>query len=143
MLTFGTGLTPTFWQHYHSATAHKPQTNNITNTDDPELDTLIDQFEAGTSLEMRLQLSHKIQQILHDKANFIPSYKIPYVREAYWRWIKLPEGYGTRTSTEIADPFSMGTLWIDADTQKETRDAQSTGRGFPPVNIVDEKWRVD
>jgi microcin C transport system substrate-binding protein len=143
MLTFGTGLTPTFWQHYHSDNAHKPQTNNITNTDDPELDKLIDQFEAGTTLEMRLQLSHQIQQILHDKANFIPSYKIPYVREAYWRWIKLPEGYGTRTSTEIADPFGMGTLWIDEDVQKETLDARAAGRGFPPVNIVDEKWRVD
>ena len=30
-----------YWQGFHSDNAHKPQTNNITNTDDPELDKLI------------------------------------------------------------------------------------------------------
>jgi microcin C transport system substrate-binding protein len=143
MLTFGTGLTPTFWQHYHSVNAHKPQTNNITNMDDKDLDKLIDEFESGTNLETRLRLSHQIQQIIHDAADYIPSYKIPYVREAYWRWVKLPEGYGTRTSTEMTDPFSLGLLWIDPDTAKETLEARDAGRAFDPVTIVDEKWRVN
>ncbi len=35
-------LRPDPWQSFHSANAHKPQTNNITNTDDPEMDKLIE-----------------------------------------------------------------------------------------------------
>jgi microcin C transport system substrate-binding protein len=143
MLTFGVGLTPTFWQHYHSANAHMPQTNNITNTDDPDLDKLIDEFEAGTDLPTRLRLSHEIQQIVHDLADYIPSYKIPYVREAYWRWVQLPESHATRTSTEIADPFLLGTLWIDDSVRAETLAARTAGRAFAPTTIVDETWRVD
>ncbi len=143
ILRFGTGLTPTFWQHYHSVNAHKPQTNNITNTDDKELDKLIDEYEVGSDLETRLKLSHQIQQIIHEQADFIPSYKVPYVREAYWRWIRLPAFYGTRTSSdEVTDPFSAGLSWFDEDAKKETLEARAAGRGFPPVTIVDETWRT-
>ncbi len=136
-------MTPTFWQHYHSVNAHKPQTNNITNTDDKELDKLIDEYEVGSDLETRLKLSHQIQQIIHEQADFIPSYKVPYVREAYWRWIRLPASYGTRTSSdEVTDPFSAGLSWFDEDAKKETLEARAAGRGFPPVTIVDETWRT-
>ncbi len=143
MLTFGTGLIPTFWQHYHSVNAHKPQTNNITNTDDPELDKLIDAFESGSNLQARLDLSHRIQQIVNDKASFIPSYKIPYVRQAYWRWLRMPESHGTRTSTDVTEPFSLSLSWIDETVRQETLDAQSAGRAFEPVTIVDETWRTN
>ena len=142
-LRFGTGLTPSYWQHYHSDNAHKPQTNNLTATDDPELDRLIDEYDAAADIDTRLRLSHQIQQIVHDKAGFIPAYKMPYLREAYWRWIKTPEGYGVRTSTEIADPFSSGLFWIDEDVKRETLEARAAGRAFEPVTIVDETWRTD
>ncbi len=48
LLTFSTGLTPSFWQRYHSENAHKPQTNNITNLDDKALDKLIDEYENAS-----------------------------------------------------------------------------------------------
>ena len=143
LLTFSTGLTPSFWQRYHSENAHKPQTNNITNLDDKALDKLIDEYENASELDRRLELSHEIQQITSEVADYIPSYKIPYVREAYWRWIKLPDAYGTRTSSEIIDPFSAGLLWIDEDVKKETLEARDAGRAFDPVTIVDETWRPD
>jgi microcin C transport system substrate-binding protein len=144
MVGFSTGLTPSFWQHYHSENAHKPQTNNITNMDDPALDKLIDEYENASILDRRLELSHEIQEIVYETADYIPSYKIPYVREAYWRWIKLPESHGTRISSDsITDPFSAGLLWIDEDVKKETLEARDAGRAFEPVTIVDETWRVD
>ncbi len=33
---YGTELRPSPWQTFHSVNAHKPNTNNTTNTDDPE-----------------------------------------------------------------------------------------------------------
>jgi microcin C transport system substrate-binding protein len=140
---------PAFWEHYHSDNAHIPQTNNITATDDPELDALIIEQRDATDLETRVRLAHVIQQRVWDIAGFIPLYKVPYTREAYWRWLKLPETHGTRmTDPYLFDPLSEalrtdGLFWIDEDVKRETLEARRTGRAFAPVSIVDETWRVD
>ena len=143
IVTYGTNLTPSFWQAYHSDNAHKPQTNNITNMDDPEIDRLIDEFEAASTLEERVALSHRIQLLVHDQAAFIPTFKIPFLREAGWRWLRLPDTIATRTSGEIFDPWVSGLFWIDEDIKADTLAARQAGRKFEPVNIVDTTWRVD
>ena len=142
-LTFGTNLTPSFWQGYHSDNAHTPQTNNITNTDDPEIDTLIDEFEEAADIETRLVLSHRIQELVHEVGGFIPSYKIPFVREAFWRWLRLPQHNGTRTSAALFDPFLSGLFWIDEGMRAETLDARQGSGSFPPIDIVDTTWQAD
>jgi microcin C transport system substrate-binding protein len=97
----------------------------------------------------RIRLSHEIQQRIHDIGAFIPMYKVPYTREVYWRWIRLPEHHGVRmTNPTLIDPISEnlrtdGLFWIDQDIKAETLEARRTGRVFPPVTIVDETWRVD
>jgi microcin C transport system substrate-binding protein len=143
VVTFGTSLTPSFWQSYHSENAHKPQTNNLTNTDDPEIDRLIDEFEAATTLEDRVRLSHQIQELVTEVGAFIPSYKIPFLREAYWRWLQLPETRATRTAGEIFDPFVSGLLWIDEAIKEDTLAARRDGRRFQTSDVVDTTWRVE
>src|SRR5262249_7961002 len=101
-----TNLFPQFWEHYHSDNAHKTQTNNITNTDDPELAKLIIEHPEATDKATRIRLALEIEQRIHDMAAFIPMYKVPYTREGYWRWLKLPEHYGTRTTEALFDPLS-------------------------------------
>jgi microcin C transport system substrate-binding protein len=139
---------PAFWEHYHSANAHIPQTNNITATDDPELDKIIIEQRDAIDLPTRIRLSHEIQQRIWEIGAFIPLYKVPYVREVAWRWVRLPETYGTRmTDPYLFDPISQGLrtdglFWIDEDMKRETLDARSAGRSFPPINVVDETWRV-
>jgi microcin C transport system substrate-binding protein len=142
-LRFGVGLTPSFWQAYHSDNAHKPQTNNLTNMDDKEIDALIDQYERASDLETRVRLSHQIQELTRAYAAFIPTYTIPYIRETYWRWMQMPESHGTRISGEIFDPLGAGLFWIDEDIKAETLEARRTGKTFPPMNIVDTTWRAD
>ena len=58
---YSTGLRPAFWQHYHSKNANKPQTNNITNTSDPELDRMITAYRDSLETKERIELSKKIQ----------------------------------------------------------------------------------
>jgi microcin C transport system substrate-binding protein len=41
---WSTGFRPAYWEHYHSDNANRTQTNNITNTADPELDRMIIQY---------------------------------------------------------------------------------------------------
>lgn len=140
---WGITLTPRFWQHYHSENAHKPQTNNITNTDDPELDALIMEYRAATDKETRIRLAHELEQMIHDSGAFIPTYKVPYTREAYWRWLRLPEHYATRTTEVIFNPMVEGLFWIDEEIKAETLAAKNRGDAFEVVNITDTTWRVE
>ena len=142
-MAWSTSLYPTFWQHYHSENAHIAQTNNITNTDNPELDALIDNYRAATDTESRQRYSHEIQQMIHDIGMFIPMYKVPYTREAYWRWLQLPEHHATRTTDTIFDPMAEGLFWIDQAIKAETLAAIREDRAFEPVYIEDTRWRVD
>ena len=140
-----TGLRPAFWQHYHSANAHKPQTNNISNTDDPELDRLIDDYRNSLDKEERIQLSLKIQEKLYEIGDFVPTFMVPYVRQAYWRWWRLPRVPGTKHSDDLFDPFSTATgglFWYDAQLRKETLAAKKKKIKLPQVTIIDETYKM-
>lgn len=136
-----TGLRPQYWGQFHSVNAHKPQTNNFTNTDDPELDAMIETYRSSTEEAERQNLAKAIQQKVHDIGAYIPTYMVPYIRVGYWRWMKLPEWYGTRTSESPFDPILSGLGWIDAEEKEFTQAAVERGETFEPVVIIDETYR--
>ena len=143
---WSTGMRPAFWQHWHSDNAHKPQTNNITNTDDPEIDRLIDRYRESLSKEERKRLSKEIQEKIHEQGAFVPTFMVPYVREAYWRWVRLPEFHGTQKSDTLFDPFNTmtgGLFWIDTKMKEQTLEAKDRGEVFEPVTIKDERYRSE
>jgi microcin C transport system substrate-binding protein len=134
---------PEFWEHFHSENAHKPQTNNITNSDDAEMDDLIIKYRESTDEAERKAISRQVQQKIHDIGAFIPTYKVPYTREAYWRWLVLPEWHATKSSDVIFDPVMSGLFWIDEEIKKETQQAMKSGTSFEPVLIIDETYKVN
>ncbi|MDY0220782.1 MAG: extracellular solute-binding protein [Desulfobacterium sp.] len=143
---WSTSLRPSYWQGWHSDNAHKAQTNNITNTDDPELDRLIDQYRSSLSEEERKSLSRIIQQKIHDQAAFVPTFMVPYVRQGFWRWLKLPESYGTRVSGSLFDPFDSttgGLFWFHSTIYDETRRAMKEGLAFEAETIVDKTFEPE
>ncbi|MGI9230037.1 MAG: ABC transporter substrate-binding protein, partial [Gammaproteobacteria bacterium] len=143
---WSTGLRPAYWQHFHSDNAHKTQTNNITNTDVPELDSLITQYRAAVEEADRIRLARQIQRLIHAQAMYIPTYMAPYARTAYWAWLSLPDFYGTRSSGSLFDPFgaggSGGLFWIDQAKKTSLEQARKDGRRFDPVVIKDETYKV-
>ncbi len=140
---WSTGLVPRFWQYYHSDNAHIPQTNNITNTDDPELDSLIMRYRESKEKDERIGLAHLLQRMTHDAGAYIPTYKVPYTREAYWRWLKMPKHFGTRTTDTIFNPLGEALFWFDENLKLETMAAKQEGISYPVVNITDTTWQVD
>lgn len=143
---WSTGMRPSFWQHWHSDNAHKPQTNNITNTDNPKIDALIDQYRASLDEEERISLSKQIQNLVHDQGAFVPTFMVPYVRLGYWRWLKLPQFHGTRRSDDLFAPFSTmtgGLFWIDLDVKEQTRQAMKKGTRFEAQTIIDKQFKVE
>ncbi|MBC2705306.1 extracellular solute-binding protein [Desulfobacula sp.] len=143
---WSTNIRPSYWQGWHSDNAHKPQTNNITNTDDPELDELIDKYRASLNEEERIELSIKIQAAIHETGAFVPTFMVPYVRLGYWRWLELPDFHGTKRSDSLFDPFSTttgGLFWINAEKKEKTLTAMKKDRVFQPVVIVNKRFKVE
>jgi microcin C transport system substrate-binding protein len=141
---WSTSLRPQYWEHFHSVNAHKPQTNNITNTDDPEMDQLIDAYRNSLEEKERIELSLKIQEKIHEIGCFVPTFMVPYIRQAYWRWWNLPNPPGTKHTGDLFEPFDSATgglFWYDKDLYEETMQAMKTGKKFPPVTIIDETYK--
>ena len=140
----GGGLSPSYWQFFFSANAHIPQTNNITNTDDPHIDAAILAYRAATGREQRIALAHELEQRVHDIGSVIPTFKVPYTREGFWRWIQLPENFGTRSSTSLFAPFGTegGLFWIDESIKEDVMSSRRSGKSFPPINIENTLWQT-
>ena len=143
------GLSPRYWEHFHSVNANKTQTNNLANYGDPEMDELIMRFRASADKEERVALAHRLEQMVHDAGVVIPTFQVPYTREGAWRWLKLPDGLGTRTSGSLfnsqalsAGIFSSGGLfWIDTEEKARVLAAKDAGDGLSPVLIVNDDYK--
>ncbi|MFO7713435.1 extracellular solute-binding protein [Desulfosarcina sp.] len=143
-LGWSTGLRPHFWEFWHSANAHKGQTNNVTNTDDPEMDRLIDVYRNSLDEAERIDMAHRIQTRVHEIGAFVPTFMVPYFREVYWRWWRFPDPPATRTSGSLFDAFSSGSgglFWFDPALHAETRQAMADGTTFEPVILVDQTFK--
>ncbi|MHA6962799.1 extracellular solute-binding protein [Zobellella denitrificans] len=140
----GGGLYPQYWEFFHSVNADKPQTNNLFNISDEQLDALIEEYRITMDLDAKAAISRRIQQRVHELAIFIPGYQVPYTREAYWRYVKLPEAKGTSQSPSLfwpmeGAPHSTGGLfWIDQELKAEIK---AGGKRYEPVLEVVETWR--
>ncbi|MCP4022570.1 MAG: ABC transporter substrate-binding protein [Desulfobacteraceae bacterium] len=144
-MAWSTNLRPSYWQGWHSDNANKTQTNNITNTDEPALDELIDQYRASLNAVERADLSKKIQKLIHETGAFVPTFMIPYIRQGYWRWVQLPEFHGTKRSETLFDPFNTsygGLMWLDEKIKAETKKAMKEKKKFTQQVIKDEQFKV-
>jgi microcin C transport system substrate-binding protein len=143
------GLSPEYWQFFHSVNAHVPQTNNLMNHDDPAMDKLIDEYRASTKKAERVELAHRLEQMVYDSGCVIPSFEVPYTREAAWRWVKLPRSLGTETTDVLFDPLELsgglyssgGLFWIDVEEKQRVRAAMADGVKFEPIFVKDETYR--
>ncbi|NNE36691.1 MAG: ABC transporter substrate-binding protein [Gammaproteobacteria bacterium] len=142
-LSLTSDFRPEYWSLFHSDNAHKANTNNFSNIDEPELDNLIDEYRFGIEEVERKRLSRDIQQKIHDLGIYIPFFKVPWTRDSYWRWVKLPAHHGTRFGKYLFPPVSdLGLFWIDEDVKNETLEAMKSGQTFEPVTIIDETYRI-
>ena len=143
---WSTTVRPRFWEHYHSVNAHLPQTNNITNMDNKDLDKLIDRYRDSIVPEERKKLSFEIQQILYDACDYVPTFMVPYMRQAYWRWLRLPDVPGTKISGDLFSPFDStagGLFWYDKELHEETLNAVKNNTKIQSVIIKDETYKME
>ncbi len=135
---WGTGMRPAYRQHFHSDNAHKPQTNNITNTDNPQMDKLIKAYRSATGKAERVRLAHEIQALIADIGAYIPTYMVPYTREAAWAYIRLPDDIAPKKAGQLFDPMGLGTLWIDQNIREKIKDKKK----LSPETIIEQRYRI-
>jgi microcin C transport system substrate-binding protein len=129
---------PRYWEMFDSVNAHKPQTNNLTDTAIPAMDKLIDEYDKATTMDQVRSLATQLETMVHDDAAFVPGFEIPFYRVGYWRWIRWPKDFNVRFS-QYAGQY--GLEWMDPAMKKETLAARSAGRTFPPTVAVYDQWK--
>ncbi len=129
---------PRFWDFFDSENAHKPQTNNLTNTADPAMDKLIDEYDHATNMDEVRRLARQLEEMVYHDASFIPAFEIPFYRLAFWRWIRWPQDFNVRFSLYAGQ---FGLEWIDPGIKQETLAARAAGGTFPPEVKVYDQWK--
>ncbi len=137
-MAWGTSQRPQYREHFHSDNANKPQTNNITNTADPEMDQLIDAYRLATRKAERVRLAHAIQDKIAAIGAFIPTYMVPYTREAAWAYVRLPDDIAPKRASSLFDPMGLGTLWIDPAIKAKIARKET----LPNTAIIDSRYRL-
>ena len=141
---WGTGLRPVYWEFFHSDNAGKAQTNNITNTSDPKIDAIIKKYEDSFDLKEKAVLAREIQKEIFEDGSIITTFQVPYFREAYWRYWKIPLVPATKISDGAFDPLGSttgGLFWFDSQTYTETMDAKASKKSFEPVTSINKEFR--
>ncbi|MFT6772188.1 MAG: microcin C transport system substrate-binding protein, partial [Congregibacter sp.] len=145
---------PRFWEHYHSDNAYddaflddgsinpnrelKTQTNNLEAFADYEMDQLIDEYRASQDKDEMIELSHRIINLHHEYASFSPGWYQPSLRLGHWRWMRYPDYFNHKYISATGD---LWLHWIDTDLKKEVQDARNSGKTFPPMINVYDKWK--
>ena len=131
----GTYPPPQYWTYFHSDNA-KPQSNNFTMVQDPELDQLIDKYRDTFDEPGRMKVSRDILQKIHDRGAFIPGFIVPFNRFLYWRSWKFPKVPGTKR-----EGLLTSVMWYDPEAAKELEEYQKAGKSFGKSVTKDTTYR--
>lgn len=124
---------PRYWETFHSVNAYNPdgsvkvQTNNLNVFRNSDMDRMIEQYRASNDVDEMIALAHRMEQLLHDEAIFVPGFVIPFYRIGYWRWREYPENFDVMKS-ESSGQWAMG--WINVEARMETLKARDRGQTF-------------
>ena len=124
-------------QYLHSEFTRSVNNNNIWGFGTAEVDELIQTYEENLDVEARLKATHRIDDIVHEEAFYIPFWTAPYIRLVYWDYLQFPEFYLPRRTEQITDYM---VYWIDPAKREALEEAMRTGRAYPLDDEVDKDF---
>jgi microcin C transport system substrate-binding protein len=131
------GFYPSPRQYLHTDFKNATNNNNIWGFGTEEVDELIRIYEEDLDFETRLRAMHRLDEIVHDEAFYIPFWSAPYVRLVYWDYVRFPEFYLPRRTEGIADYM---VYWIDPDARARLEQAMRAGEALPPDEEIDKDY---
>jgi microcin C transport system substrate-binding protein len=118
---------------------YKGHTNNndIWGFGSKDVDTLIKTYEESLDANARLKAMHRIDQIVHDDAFYVPFWYAPYARLAYWDYIQFPDYYMPKRSQDVTDYLNF---WFDPAKKASLDDAMRNNRALPGGGNIDKDY---
>jgi len=122
----------------HSKYADEVEVTNITSMAYPELDMLIDKYNAEWDAKKRIPLAHKIDSIAVNSFHYGLGWTSPYgARMLYWNKFNMPES-GISYIGDWRSPMSM--WWIDPEKEKKIIDARKNNIQLSKENEIIDYW---
>lgn len=109
---------------------------NVTATASPEVDDAILACQTARTEEEAIAAHHRVQQLIHDEACWVPGWTAAYCRFAQWRWLKWPQTSDCNfCPPRYADPLDSHLYWIDEEERVRTLRARAANESFPEQEI--------
>jgi microcin C transport system substrate-binding protein len=114
----------------HSKFAEDIEVTNITSMAIPDLDKLIDMYNAEWDAKKRVPLAHKIDSIAINSYHYAMGWTSPYgLRMMYWNKFGIPEKGISYIGDWMAPIFMW---WVDPDKEIELKNAITSQKNLPP-----------
>jgi microcin C transport system substrate-binding protein len=121
-------------QYLHTEFRDANNNNNIWGFGSEEVDELIRVYEEDLDFENRVAAVHRIDEIVHDAAFYVPFWHAPFKWVIHWDHIVFPEFYLPRRTDQVTD-FLV--YWIDPARRAALDEAMRANRPLPVDDDID------
>ena len=122
----------------HSKFADKLEVTNITSMAIPEIDKLIEQYNAEWDAKKRIPFAHKIDSIAVNSYHYALGWTSPYgARMLYWNKFEMPD-WGLYYASGWQSPITL--WWIDPSKEKQLQKAKSNNTSMPKEDEIIDYW---
>ena len=129
--------------YYHSQYAYAEDgrivksSNNISAYACPDLDRATEASSQARTLAEAITTHHRVQQLIHDGASWIPGWSSVYWRFAQWRWVKWPENESETPfcPPRYSNPLDSYLYWIDEEEKEQCERDRAAGKSLPEQEI--------
>ena len=136
-LNMTSGLYPDPRQYLHTDFKRAKNNNDFWGFGTKEVDDLIKTYEESLDPPTRLEAMHRIDQIVHDEAFYVPFRTAPFIRLVYWDYIQFPEFYMPRRTQQYMDWL---VYWIDPAKKAALEEAKRTNKVYPIDQDLDKDF---
>jgi len=126
---WGGSLDPNPETYWNSELAGKNNNHNYAGLRDERIDQLCDEYSKTFKVDERVQLIHRIDELLLEKHPCILGWTSPYIRLLFWNRFGQPPWYIGRTSGAES---VLKTWWVDAEKDQALREAKRKGASLDP-----------
>jgi microcin C transport system substrate-binding protein len=134
------GFYPAVRQYLHTEFQQKKNNNNIWGYASPEVDALIAVYEEDLDENKRLQAMHRIDEIVREEAFYLPFWRAPYTRIAYWAYVRFPDEWLPYRTEQL---FDWMVFWIDPKLRARLAEDMRNDKPWPLDKQIDkDHWGV-
>lgn len=130
-----TGFYPSPRQYFHTEFKQSTNNNNIWGFGTPEVDALIKTYEDSLDPDARQRAMHRIDEIVHDEAFYIPFWTAPFIRVVYWDHVRFPDNWIPPRTEQLIDHM---VTWIDPARRAALEQAMRDDRALPDQGPLDK-----